>query len=384
MKAVYKTPGVYREEVFFQPEVRLLTGVPGFVGFAEAIASEELPTVVLLHRKEEFTDNLKALANGYLRDAVLGFFENGGTRCYVALGNTNQNRETALTEAIASLGAFSDLDLSAVPDAMLLSQDATIRIQQTAIQHCTHHGDRLAILDALPNRTVLTVLEQGKQIRTNQQEPLNAALYYPWLKNTRGRLVPPCGHVAGILAFSDRTRGVFKAPANEIVQDALALEISINNSVQDRLNPEGINCLRSFTGRGIRLWGARTLSRDRNWRYINVRRIFLTLVRWIDLNMQWVTFEPNSPQFWIAIQRELNTYLTQLWQTGALQGQIPEQAFYVKCDAETNPPEIREIGQASAEIGLAINSPAEFIIVRITQRSGSNQVTVESVTVTPP
>src|SRR5262245_59697673 len=189
-----------------------------------------------------------------------------------------------------------------------------------------------------------------------------------------GCLVPPCGHVAGIVARSDARVGFFKAPANEEVFGVLDLETDIDNSIQDQLNPAGVNCLRAFRGRGIRVWGARTLSRDPNWRYINVRRLFLTLRRWLDLNMAWATFEPNEPGLWVRIQRKLTTYLANLLRDGALQGATPEQAFYVKCDRETNPPEGREVGQVVTEIGLAPLAPAEFIVLRIIHRAGTTEV----------
>jgi phage tail sheath protein FI len=171
--------------------------------------------------------------------------------------------------------------------------------------------------------------------------------------------------VGGIFARTDARVGVFKAPANEEVFGVLDLDANVDDGVQGQLNPEGVNCLRAFPRRGIRVWGARTLSRDLNWRYVNVRRLFLTLRRWIDLNMTWANFEPNEPRLWVRIQRELTTYLNRLLQDGALKGATPAEAFYVKCDSETNPPELREVGQVVTEIGLAPQSPAEFIVVRI-------------------
>lgn len=274
-----------------------------------------------------------------------------------------------MKQAIAALTPLTDLDLVAVPDAMMLSSEsAVIRVQQAILQHCAESGDRFAILDALPRRSVETVLAQRNQLTLNQPEPLNGALYYPWLQTAEGKWVPPSGHIAGIFARVDRNRGFYKAPANEVVQDAVNLESIIDNETQAQLNPEGINCLRGFPGRGIRLWGVRTLSRDLNWRYINVRRLFLTVRRWIDRNQIGATFDPNSPQLWNRIQRELSTYLTQLWQAGALRGNTSEEAFYVKCDAETNPPEVREAGQVITELGLAAAAPTEFIVVRMIQR----------------
>ena len=396
MVVAYRAPGVYREEIFLQPAVSLPTGVPGFVGFFTARNSEDQPPVglainspIFLQRQEEFTEQFVGETEGYLKDAVIGFFNNGGTRCYVVAANPQKDRETALKESLEALAPVDDLDLVAVPDGMTLrlpnqqlDEAAVIRLQRAVLEHCATQGDRLGILDALPiqelnpspSQRVQALKDQREQITANQKEPLNGALYYPWLKNAQGRLVPPCGHVAGIFARSDRDRGVFKAPANQEIRDALDLEVSIDNDIQAQLNPEGINCLRTFPGRGIRVWGARTLSREQNWRYISVRRIFLTLGRWLELNLSWATFEPNSPQLWIRIQREVSAYLTQLWQAGALQGQTSEQAFYVKCDAETNPPEGREAGQVVTEIGLAAASPAEFIIVRIIHRPSTTEI----------
>ncbi len=206
-----------------------------------------------------------------MADTITGFFENGGTRCYIVRADFNQNPEDALKQALKDLEPLNDLDLVAIPDAMTLTEsDAIIRVQQEALSHCAILGDRIAILDARRS-DMGDIKTQGAQLTANQQEPLNGLLYFPWLKNVQGRLVPPCGHIAGIIARSDRTRGVFKAPANEEIFDALDLDVTVDKTLQDELNPLGINCLRAFPGRGIRVWGARTLSQDVNWRYINVR-----------------------------------------------------------------------------------------------------------------
>jgi uncharacterized protein len=432
----YQSPGVYKEQIFLQPQPDLPTGIPGFVGFADAIAPlAALPSgfqfpeslqdkvqydrdplrprhfscrgslsvserdlllavssdpavqqaisalfqaaqpVVSLRHPQEFINQFSVGPTGYLKDAVTGFFENGGTRCFVVRAATTAIPEDGFIQALTFLESLEDLDLVAVPDAMTLPSDAVLRVQQAVLTHCARAGDRLAILDPLPNSSADAVRQQRQQILLGQPEPINAALYYPWLHNAEGRLLPPCGHIAGVVARSDRDQGVFKAPANVELRDVLDLEQLIDNTIQDQLNPNGINCLRSFPGRGIRVWGARTLSSDANWRYINVRRLFLTLGRWIDRNMTWATFEPNSPRLWIRIQRELSIYLAGLWRVGALQGAIAEQSFYVKCDAETNPPDSRETGVVYTEIGLAASPPAEFIIVRIIHRISGVEVT---------
>jgi phage tail sheath protein FI len=387
----YQTPGVYKEESILASAAPLQTGVPGFVGLikAESKLADRLSQPVLLNRKSEFDtlfDNqpeIHLVAGSFLSEAVSGFFLNGGARCYVVCGRSEDediadtgSKEKALEKALQTLSPLTDLDLIAIPDAMTLTVEAAKRVQSEMLRHCEVQGNRLAILDALPGTTVDDVIRQRRDITMGLDEPINGALYYPWLKIDKGQLVPPSGHVAGIYSRSDARIGVFKAPANEEVLGALDLGITnesstiVDNQVQDRLNPEGINCLRAFRGRGIRVWGARTLSRDTEWRYINVRRLVLTLHRWIEFNMAWASFEPNTPQLWVRIKRELNVYLTELWQAGALAGQKAEEAFFVKCDSETNPPELRESGQSVTLIGLAPGRPAEFLIVRIVHHTG--------------
>jgi len=370
----YKSPGVYRQEIFLAPKPQLPTGIPGFVGFGDGriTTSAELNVAVAVNRKDEFVTRPDSQPGSYLADAVAGFFDNGGNRCYAVLADPGQDRETALKMAIEALSFPTDLDLVCAPDAMTLKLPdgqvdtlAAVRVQAAMLAHCSKHGDRLAILDALPQSDTETVLVQRESLMTGQTEPINGALYYPWLKDQGDRYLPPCGHVAGVIARVDTKAGVFKPPANEEVLGVLDLETTIDNRIQDRLNPEGVNCLRAFPGRGIKVWGARTLGRDPSWRYINVRRLFLTLARWIDTNMAWAAFEPSDQRLWVRIQRELSVYLTQLWTAGALQGQTAEEAFYVKCDSGNNPPEARDIGQVISEIGMAPLVPAEYVVVRI-------------------
>jgi phage tail sheath protein FI len=205
-----------------------------------------------------------------------------------------------------------------------------------------------------------------------------AALYYPWIEiadqtgsNGSTRLVPPSGHVAGVYARVDGTRGVHKAPANEIIRTCLGLEVQVTKGEQSLLNPIGVNCIRSFPGRGIRIWGARTLSSDASWRYVPVRRLFNMIEESIERGTQWVVFEPNDQFLWGRVRRDVGSFLKMVWGTGALFGASPADAFYVKCDAETNPPELRDLGQMVVEIGIAPVKPAEFVIFRISQWSPS-------------
>lgn len=396
MATLYRTPGVYREDIFLNPEARPAAVVPGFVGLTIKSSPEDL-VVLVLRRKEEFSG--AAPTSGYLADAVAGFFDNGGERCYVVLAAHTDaaereasltERERALRAGIDTLALYDDIDLLAAPDAMALRLssgavyiDAVRRLQQAMLEQCAQLGARFAILDSPPEIEMGKLLKYRDELTIGQAEPVNGAFYYPWIKVTGApgnRFIPPSGHVAGIYARAGARGGVFKAPANEVVYGAVDIGVGEGQSgtavpvdarLQDQLNPAGINCLRAFPGRGIRVWGARTLSREPEWRYINVRRLFLTLRRWIDQNMAWASFEPNEPRLWIRIQRELTVYLTGLWRDGALAGSTPEEAFYVKCDGETNPQENREQGQVVTEIGLAPGSPAEFIIIRVMHRSGT-------------
>jgi phage tail sheath protein FI len=387
MSSNYLTPGVYREESVLKSATQLQTGVPGFVGFVKSGSSDVLKGPVSLSRKSDF-DTLfegQLAAGSYLGDAVNGFFLNGGARCYVVStaiddGADASLKENALIEALEALSPLTNLDLIAIPDAMTLEGASAKRVQSEMLRHCEVNGNRMAILDALPRGNAQDVMVQRHDITVGLPEPVNGALYYPWLKISADQCIPPSGHVAGIFSRSDAGTGVFKAPANEevlgaldlVVQDesGLCKAINVDAHLQGQLNPEGINCLRAFPGRGIRVWGARTLSYDPQWRYINVRRLVLTLRRWIDANMTWASFEPNTPQLWVQLKRELNVYLTGLWQAGALAGSSAEQAFFIKCDEETNPSNVRDAGQTVTVIGLAPGAPAEFVVVRIVLHTG--------------
>jgi phage tail sheath protein FI len=254
--------------------------------------------------------------------------------------------------------------------------DGIIALQEALLTHCTNMKDRFAILDAPRGM-------KPQQIREwRLKAPFDSsygALYYPWIKvanpfatgaNDMLIEVPPSGHIAGIYARVDGTRGVHKAPANETVGGAIGLEYQISKGEQDSLNPIGVNCIRAFPGRGIRVWGARTLSSDPAWRYINVRRLFIMVEGSIKNGTQWVVFEPNDVSLWERVKRNVSAFLTMVWRDGALFGDTPEASFYVKCDAELNPPESRDLGMLVCEIGICPVKPAEFVIFRVTQWQG--------------
>jgi phage tail sheath protein FI len=242
---------------------------------------------------------------------------------------------------------------------------AAVAMQRQVLEHCDRTGDRMALLDSVPGDGRDGVLEQRGRLAGT-----NGALYFPWLVADGGARVPPCGHVAGVYARGDAAVGVHKAPANERLQGVQDVEVLVDDAVQRDLHPAGINCIRAFRGRGVRVWGARTLSPDPAWTHVGVRRVFLTLRRWIALNLPGVAFEPNQPLLWARIGREVRAYLEELYRRGALRGRSPAEAFYVRCDASTNPPEARDAGLVVTEIGLAPAVPGEFVVVRYTHGPG--------------
>jgi phage tail sheath protein FI len=292
--------------------------------------------------------------------------------------------DAAARSGVAGFEAAEDVTMVCCPDLMALYQAGNLSmegvkaVQQAMLDHCANMKDRFAILDCPPGMSPQQIKDW--RMKETGYDSKYGALYYPWIKvaNVSGDgetvLVPPSGHMAGIYARSDTERGVHKAPANEIVRGALGLETKITKSEQDSLNPVGINCIRPFAGRGIRVWGARTLSSDALWRYINVRRLFNFIEESIELGTQWVVFEPNDLDLWERIKRDIRAFLTRVWRDGALFGTTPDEAFYVKCDEELNTVEIRDAGQVIVEIGLAPVKPAEFVIFRISQWAGGGAV----------
>ena len=292
--------------------------------------------------------------------------------------------DAAARSGIAGFEAAEDITMVCCPDLMALyktkrlSMDGVKAVQGAILDHCAKMKDRFAIIDCPHGMSP----QQVKDWRMNVAgyDSKYGAVYYPWIKvaNSSGNgdtiEVPPSGHIAGIYARSDTERGVHKAPANEIVRGALGLETTITKGEQELLNPQNINCIRSFPGRGIRVWGARTLSSDNQWRYINVRRLFNFIEESIELGTQWVVFEPNDLDLWERIKRDIKAFLTRVWRDGALFGSTPDQAFYVKCDEELNTVEVRDAGQVIIEIGLAPVKPAEFVIFRISQWAGGGAV----------
>jgi uncharacterized protein len=295
-------------------------------------------------------------------------------------GRAFAGSETARS-GINGLVIADDVTMVMVPDLVTAARqaDGTVdlnlwkTVQLALINHCEGQANRVAVLDAPPGMSPQQIKEWRSDVAM-YDSPF-AALYYPWLKvsnpaATNGDteiMVPPSGHMAGIWARTDDTRGVWKAPANEVIRGALDVEMNITKAEQGTLNPIGINCIRPFGTRGIRIWGARTLASDTDWTYINVRRLFNMIETTIMNGTQYAVFEPNDQKLWEGLKRTVNAFLRGLWRDGALFGATAEQAFYVKCDSETNPPESIDLGKVVVEIGIAPVKPAEFVIFRVTQ-----------------
>jgi hypothetical protein len=276
-------------------------------------------------------------------------------------------------EAIDTVTMVSVPDLMAAYQKGMLDSEGLQAVQLGLIAHCELMGDRVAILDPPPSLNAQQIREWRREKAGYDSK--QATLYWPWVKvfdpaTGQNIFVPPSGHLAGIWARNDNTRGVHKAPANEVVRGAISLELNITKSEHDLLNPEGINCIRSFPSRGVRVWGARTLSSDPAWRYLNVRRLFNYLEKSILNGTDWVVFEPNDIALWAKIRRTIASFLVMEWRKGALFGASPSDAFYVKCDDETNPAEGIDLGQVVCEIGVAPVKPAEFVVFRMSQFSG--------------
>src|SRR5207248_288250 len=249
------------------------------------------------------------------------------------------------------------------------SRDDANAIFGLLIAHAERMKYRIAVLDCPPKQGLADV----RKVRAKLDSKY-AALYYPWVRVldpvTRRELdLPPSGFVSGIFARNDINRAVFKAPANEVVNLAIDFEQRLNKSQQEVLNPEGINCFRFFEGRGFRLWGARTISSDPEWKYVNLRRYFAYLERSVDRGTQWAVFEPNGEQFWANVRRTIEDFLLNEWMSGALLGDKPEKAYFVRCDRSTMTQNDLDNGRLICLIGVAPLRPAEFVIFRIGQKT---------------
>ncbi len=317
----------------------------------------------------------------YLPHAVEGFFQNGGHRVYinrvsategVVIDETIIGKDSREPSQRTGLWAFNGIDeikILAIPNG------TTQKIHNAMIEHCENLKNRFAVLDSKKCANLDVIRKQRSLYNSSY-----AALYYPWIKirhpDTEEILcIPPSGHICGIYARADLQRGVHKAPVNEVIEGVLGPEQQISRAQQEMLNPLGVNCLREFSGRGFRVWGARTTSNDPVWKYINLRRLFLYLEESIEEGTQWVVFEPNNERLWARVKQAASQFLTTVWKGGALMGTTPEQAFFVKCDRNTMTQDDIDNGRLIMLIGVAPVKPAEFVIFRISQWQGGSAAT---------
>ncbi len=380
----YVAPSIYVQEIPLR--IRTIsafsTSTVGFIGELESGPS--VPTVITSYAQflEVFGRTVSRshgnMSKAYLPIAVHGFFLNGGARCVIMRVARRKNRDLTLGDYKGDMtgrsGALQGLRaLERVDEISLLcapNEHDVAGLSESLVTHCEHMKDRFAILSA-PEKA------SPQSLRPSVTSS-HAAVYWPWItirdaKTGYKRRVPPCGHIAGVYARTDLNRGVHKAPANEVLQGALDLSVQGNSAELQRLTRLGVNALRAFPGRGIRVWGARTTSNDTEWRYVSVRRVALFVEESVAKGTQWVVFEPNNNKLWAQVRQSVRNFLTHLWRQGALQGQKPQEAFFVKCDRTTMTQNDIDNGRLICQIGMAVMRPAEFVIVQITQKTADAQ-----------
>jgi len=382
MSSLYKSPGVHIESAGdrYIPLEKVETGVTAFLG-ATAKGPRNEPTRVGSY--EQYTKVFGEI-DSFMSQSILGFFDNGGKTAFVlniepegGLDPTPDDyigQQGIVPRGLQALERVDDLDLVVAPDLMWQYKRSVgfqepvhvLAVQRAMIEHCEKMHDRFCLLDSMPGHTLQEAIAWRRNFDTS-----HAAFYFPWIKVRKGDEVlapiPPSGHVAGSIARNDTLEGVHRAPANQPIQGLVDVAQRVRKRERDVAFDHRINTLVAFPGRGIRVWGARTLASNQEWNQINVRRLFILIRKSVERYAQWAVFEPNDPTLWKKIVRSVSVFLDDLWKSGALVGGTQDDAFYVKCDEETNPPEARDVGQLLTEIGVAPVRPAEFIIVRIHQ-----------------
>lgn len=383
--STYQAPGVYSTIVNSgnKPIESVGSSTAGFLGHTSQGPTGKPMLVTSWAQYQKLFGGFKE--GGFLAHSVYGFFLNGGARAYVnSLGEQKEGQSEDDVAALirgedkgpghrtglAAMKAIEDISLVAAPG--FTSQ----LVHQMLADHAGECGNRVAVLDGCEDLGE-TQLNEFKRIGDNK----DAALYWPWIAvydevSKQMKYVPPSGHVMGTIARVDGERGLHKAPANEVLRGAMGLKYSLTRNEQALMNPRGINIIRDLDDMGIRIYGARTLSEDKEWKYLNVRRLFQVVKSSVTRGTEWVVFEPNNPQLWGNIERNIRAYLKTLYNSGALMGKTPEEAFYVKCNEATNPQENLDLGIVTIEIGIAPVKPAEFVQINIQQKiekdEGSN------------
>ncbi|MFJ6166832.1 phage tail sheath family protein [Micromonospora orduensis] len=400
----YFSPGIYVEEVpsGARPIGPASTSIAAFVGVAPN-RNAHLGKAVPVNNWTEF---LRLFADGEqvestaLARAVFGFLDNGGARCWVvnvgdggAISGTGKQRG-----GLQLLEAIDEISIIAAPGFYdVVTHEALLSMAErtrTMVAICDPAPD----IDDISALTRVATPSSGKPPKPTEgtaaapgpgggegppayrpRQSEYGAFYYPWLQvrdpiSGDLELTPPSGHLAGIWARTDALRGVHKAPANEPVRGAVDLGYLVTRPEHDVLNPRGVNVIRYFAGEGIRVWGARTLAAEASeWRYLNVRRLSIAIEQAIANGTRWMVFEPNDFTLWRSIRRDIGAFLTRVWRDGALLGRSPEEAFFVKCDEETNPPDVRDAGMVIAHIGIAVVKPAEFVVFKLSQWAGGTE-----------
>jgi uncharacterized protein len=402
----YLAPDIYIEEVSGGPRPiqAVGTSTAGFVGVAPN-RNARPNEAVAINNWSEFTRifTTEESQSTHLSHAIFGFFLNGGSRCYVVnIGNSQSITGSGRNRV--GLDLLEQVDEVAIVVAPGYTDPVSY---EAVIGHCEKLEDRVGILDAPADVDDLAQLTKVARagasateekdddresapgsgadagLRPRQSDGGYAAFYFPWIVvrdpfSSELVSVPPSGHLAGIWARSDATRGVHKAPANEPIRGSLDLTYYLTRQEQGLLNQNGVNGIRFFSTEGIRVWGARTLaSGSSEWRYLNVRRLFNMIEESIATSTRWIVFEPNDRPLWKSIRRDVSAFLTRLWRDGALAGQTPQEAFFVKCDEETNPQENIDEGIVVTLIGIAPVKPAEFIVFRISQYASGTEIEVQ-------
>ncbi len=323
--------------------------------------------------------------------AARAFFDNGGKQLYVvrvvgggtastlaggAPGNdgiapsavdyAGARDEVSGSTGLCALEDVDNVSIVMVPAAAEGDAETHLAITRAMQSHCAKMRHRVGIVDPREGTSLSDV-----QAFRDHFDDSRLALYYPWVvvADPAGveRALPPSGFVAGIYARVDAMRGVHKAPANAVVHGARRFETKITRAQQEVLNPKGVNCLRSFPGRGHRVWGARTMSSDADWKYVNVRRYSLYLERSIERGTQWVVFEPNGEALWAQMREAVSRFLHDEWKNGRLVGSKPESAYFVRCDRTTMTQDDIDNGRLVCTVGVAVVRPAEFVIFRVGQ-----------------
>lgn len=407
----YKAPGVYVEEVSSgtKPIESVSSSVAGFLGESKTGPLNEAVPVANWSQYTKYFGGFED--SPYLANALYAWFANGGGLCFVSVVGRPDEKDTGAAEAGAKGKGAKGGDGASKEGAASVAKEAAAPVSKAGLYigedrgpgkrsgvhvfnpiseisilaapgqsdpaihdallgHCENLKDRFAVLDCPEN------LEQSLDQMYKPRDSTYGAYYFPWVLTydpvkKQNSFIPPSGPVCGLYARVDNDRGVHKAPANELIRGALGLKYYLTSAEQELLNPRGINLIRDMGDRGIRVWGARTISSDPEWRYLSVRRLFLVVEQSIKLGTQWCVFEPNDQNLWKAIERNVRAYLLTVWRSGALFGQTPDQAFYVRCNSETNPPELIDLGQVNIEIGIAPVKPAEFVIFKIGQIAGA-------------